>query len=97
MQLFESQIPLTTEGRRELALEAACLEQVRGQILGELEQASGGAEDRLRNELSAMDTQIERLHQVLTHGKTVDSSGLVVAVGSEVTLDGGGGGASGGW
>lgn len=91
MQLLESRIPLTVEGRKELALEAACLEQVRGQILGELEQATEGAEDRLQNELSAMDTQIERLHQVLLHGETVDNTSLVVAVGSEATLDDGSG------
>ncbi len=88
MQLLERRLLLTPEGKEELALEIACLEQVRREIIAESCRASEAGRSALQSELSAVEEQICRLQDALDSGELVSDTGLVVAVGSEVTLAG---------
>lgn len=88
MQLLQD-VPFTPEGREELALEIDCLEQVRRDILDDAGTAAlNGNGRRVRFELLAVDAQISRLRDVLAKGVITNQTGLVVAVGSEVTVAG---------
>ncbi|MGI5836753.1 MAG: GreA/GreB family elongation factor [Chloroflexota bacterium] len=85
MQLLQK-VLFTPEGKEELALEIACLEQVRRDILNDAESMVNGNNRSARFELVAVDLQISRLKEVLSKGAVTDQTGLVVAVGSEVTV-----------
>lgn len=78
----------TPEGKEELALEIACLEQTRRDILNDARDALNGNGRGARFELAAVDAQLSRLREVLARGTVTDQTGLVVAVGSEVTVAG---------
>jgi len=84
MRLLQ-RVLLTPEGRDELTLEIACLEQTRREILNDARNAQDG-NGRFRSELAAVDMEIARLKEVMTSGTVTDQTGLVVAVGSEVTV-----------
>lgn len=86
MRLLESRLPLTPEGKEELAVEIACLEQIRRDILNEAKNAPESAGSSPLCELAAVDGEISRLRQVLAQGTLTGQTGLVVAVGSEVTV-----------
>ncbi len=81
-----SQLLFTPEGKRELAAEVASLEETRRDILRESERSSGPSRSALRNELDVIDEQIRRLRHVLASGSLIENTGIVVAVGSEVTI-----------
>lgn len=87
MQLLKN-VLLTPEGKEELALEIDCLEQVRRDILNDSREPLHRNDRSSRFELVAVDTQISRLREVLSNGTITDQTGLVVAVGSEVTVFG---------
>lgn len=87
MRPVEKPLPFTLEGKEELRLEIDVLERLRLEILNESRLAPEQTREVLRRELTAVEEQIYRLKEVLELGELVDNTGLVVAVGSEVTVE----------
>ena len=88
MHVLERSVPITPEGVEELELEVALLEQCRRQIASErvasLPASIVGALDR---ESLAVDEQISLLRETLALGELVENTGLLVGIGSEVSLE----------
>jgi transcription elongation factor GreA len=84
--LLDKPLPFTREGKDELAREVAIVAAYREEILAELKDAPEGTEGHLLRELESVGAQLCRLRRTLSVGVPVVNAGLVVAVGSEVTL-----------
>jgi transcription elongation factor GreA len=84
--LLDKPLPFIPEGKDQLAVEIAIVEACRDEILAELEGAPDRIVGALREELEAVDVQLCRLRHTLSQGVLVPNAGLVVAVGSEVTV-----------
>lgn len=86
LTLLNRALPMTPEGADELALEVALMEMCREEVAAELRGAAEFAPHALRTELEALDSQLARLRDTLRAGVRVANTGVIVAIGSEVTL-----------
>lgn len=78
---------LTVEGKEELAVELAYLEQIRRKAEGMAEPTERGIS--VQDDIAFVEAQIAGLWQALVCGELVRSTGLIVAIGSEVTVSDG--------
>lgn len=87
MILMEKSLPFTPEGKEELNLEIDLLEHFRKEISDDYGAAPKQAQESIRRELEVVEKQLTLLREVVARGEVISNTGLIVAVGSEVTLE----------